>query len=142
VNKNSLVLRMAALLHDTGKFATKVEEPDGRMHFHGHEAVSADIAKKLLTELEYDEEFIHAVAFLVRNHMKFQQFGDDIATLTNKALNRVIRNSGEHIWNLLLLIDADNKSHSLKYCRKNQVRNILNRMSENTMVQFELVMKS
>jgi tRNA nucleotidyltransferase (CCA-adding enzyme) len=130
VRSNNLALRMAALLHDTGKYDTKVEEPDGRLHFHGHEKVSAEIAKKLLTDLGYDDEFIHTVAFLVHNHMKFQQFGNDIENLTDKSLNRVIRNSGDNLFDLLYLIDADNKSHAPEYCRPDQVHNIMLRIQK------------
>src|SRR5262249_9757517 len=40
------VLRMAALMHDVGKPATKVIGPDGRVSFHHHEAVGARMTKQ------------------------------------------------------------------------------------------------
>lgn len=132
-----LPLRMAALLHDIGKYDTKVTEPDGRIHFHGHEKIGAEITQRLLTELQFDPEFIHDVAFLVRNHMKFKQFGDDIKTLSNKALNRVIRNcENMNFLHLMWLIDADNISHNEEYCMHNQVNNIMKRIGENNMIQL------
>ena len=39
------VLRMAALMHDIGKPATKAVGPDGRVSFHHHEVVGARLTK-------------------------------------------------------------------------------------------------
>lgn len=57
---------MALLLHDIGKpFSYQDEEV---RHFHGHPEVSAQMTEEILTRLEYDEEFVQDVSYLVRTH--------------------------------------------------------------------------
>lgn len=64
-----LVLRLAALLHDVGKPAAKVERPGEEPTFHRHEALSADAAEAILKRLRFPNAVIDEVAHLVRNHM-------------------------------------------------------------------------
>ncbi|MEV5447857.1 asparaginase, partial [Streptomyces sp. NPDC052644] len=47
------VLRMAALMHDVGKPATKAVGPDGRVSFHHHEVVGARLTKNRMKALRY-----------------------------------------------------------------------------------------
>ena len=47
-----LVLRLAALLHDIGKPATKAVGPDGRVSFHHHEVVGARLTRQRLKALQ------------------------------------------------------------------------------------------
>ena len=51
-----LVLRLAALLHDIGKPATRRHEPRGRVSFHHHEVVGAKLVRKRLTALRYPKD--------------------------------------------------------------------------------------
>ena len=55
-----LVLRLAALLHDAGKPATRRFEPGGGVSFHHHEVVGAKLVAKRLRALRYDKETIAA----------------------------------------------------------------------------------
>ena len=64
-----LVLRLAALLHDIGKPARRVEGPDGALSFHGHDAESARLAGIALRRLKYPNAVIDGVTHLVRHHM-------------------------------------------------------------------------
>jgi tRNA nucleotidyltransferase (CCA-adding enzyme) len=65
-----LIIMYAALCHDLGKAqATKVNE-DGRIISHGHEILSADLAKKMLHRITNNHELIDAVIKLVRYHMQ------------------------------------------------------------------------
>ena len=57
-----LVLRLAALLHDIGKPATRRFEPGGGVSFHHHEVVGAKLVAKRLRALRYDKETIAAVS--------------------------------------------------------------------------------
>src|ERR687893_842327 len=59
-----LVLRLAALLHDIGKPATRRHEPRGRVSFHHHEVVGAKLVRKRLQALRYSKEVVEAVARL------------------------------------------------------------------------------
>lgn len=58
------IVRLAALLHDTGKPSTA---SDG--HFYGHEVVGADIAEAVLRRLHVPRETWERVVHLVRAHM-------------------------------------------------------------------------
>ena len=58
------IVRLAALLHDIGKPATMA---DG--HFHGHDAVGADLANELLERLHLPRAVAERVVRLVRQHM-------------------------------------------------------------------------
>ena len=54
----SLVLRLAVLLHDIGKPATRVIEPGGAVSFHHHDVLGAKLAKKRLRALRFDNATI------------------------------------------------------------------------------------
>jgi poly(A) polymerase/tRNA nucleotidyltransferase (CCA-adding enzyme) len=95
----SLDIRLAALLHDIGKPATKrVDEGSGDITFYGHEVVGAKMAKKILERLKFPKETIERVVALIRWHMFFS----DPDQITLSAVRRTIANvGGEHIWDLL-----------------------------------------
>jgi putative nucleotidyltransferase with HDIG domain len=94
------VLRLAALLHDIGKPDTLA---DG--HFHGHDAVGAEMARRFLSDLHAPRVLQERVAHLVRNHMF-----DYRADWTDSAVRRFIRKVGPgSIDDLLALRAADNE---------------------------------
>ncbi len=61
-------LRWTMLLHDIGKPKTKRTDEEGITHFHGHQEVSADIAKQVLRRLKFDNATIQTVVKLVTYH--------------------------------------------------------------------------
>ncbi|KKW31662.1 MAG: PolyA polymerase [Candidatus Kaiserbacteria bacterium GW2011_GWC2_52_8b] len=95
----SLEIRLAALLHDIGKPATRLWSDDKKdWTFHGHEVVGAKIARKILNDLRFPKETIDTVIKLIRWHMFFS----DPDKVTLSAVRRVITNVGtEHIKDLL-----------------------------------------
>lgn len=66
---DSLPLRWAALLHDSGKVATFTQDARGNGHFYGHAKISADIADHVLHRLRASTALREQVVFLVENHM-------------------------------------------------------------------------
>ena len=93
-----LVLRLAALLHDAGKPATK-----SGPHFYRHEIVGEEMAKKLLTRLRFSGEVVDRVTHLVRHHM----FNSD-DSLTDAAVRRFIHRVGaDRVEQLFALRRAD-----------------------------------
>ncbi|MDQ3964293.1 MAG: HD domain-containing protein, partial [Actinomycetota bacterium] len=66
-------LRLAALLHDIGKPRTRRIGPDG-VSFHHREIVGADMARKRLRELRFDNETVATVAELIRLHHRFHTY--------------------------------------------------------------------
>ena len=65
-------VRLAALLHDIGKPASKVVKvtDEGEIYnFFSHEKYSETIARKLLTKLRFSNNEINNVCHLIENHM-------------------------------------------------------------------------
>lgn len=96
------ILRLAALLHDIGKPATLTVEPAG-VHFHGHEAVGAQMAAAICRRLRLPRDETGRIEALVRMHMI------SITTVTRKALRRWLGQYGEEwVRQLIALRRADN----------------------------------
>lgn len=101
----SLEIRLAALLHDVGKPATRrwgEEKKDWT--FHGHEVVGARMATKILQGLKFSNDTIENVTSLIRWHMFFS----DPDAITLSAVRRIIANVGkDHIKELIDLRICD-----------------------------------
>lgn len=122
--KSSLELKLAALLHDISKPFEYQEKDDGQRSYHGHEESSANMAGDILRRLTFSEYTISQVQFLVKNHMRLKQFYDYKShkyTGSSKYTRKLVREAGEHLEDLLLLIDADNRSHSVDWDMPGQV---------------------
>ena len=65
------VLRMAALMHDVGKPATKAVGRDGRVSFHHHEVVGARLTKQRMKAMRYPKDVTADVVELVALHLRF-----------------------------------------------------------------------
>lgn len=127
-SRYTLVQRMSALLHDIGKIRTRSVGEDGRVHFYKHELVSADMCEDILRRLKYSNDFIADVKFLVKNHMRTKQWGDDCSHMKDKSLRKFQYDCGMKYYEMMLsLIDADNKAHAPEYCLPNQCKNIDNK---------------
>jgi tRNA nucleotidyltransferase (CCA-adding enzyme) len=101
----SLDARLAALLHDIGKPATREwSEEKKDWTFHGHDVVSARMSKKILADLKFPKETIDTVVSLVRWHMFFSD--PDLVTLS--AVRRLLARVGtENIADLVNLRVCD-----------------------------------
>ncbi|MFB2557157.1 CCA tRNA nucleotidyltransferase [Herbiconiux liangxiaofengii] len=100
-----LVVRLAALLHDIGKPATKRNEPGGQVSFHHHDVVGAKLARKRLRELRFDNDTIAAVSRLIELHLRF--FGYTDGAWTDSAVRRYVRDAGDQLERLHILTRAD-----------------------------------
>jgi len=100
-----LVLRLAALLHDIGKPATKRNEPGGQVSFHHHDVVGSKLARKRLRALRFDNDTIAAVSRLIELHLRF--FGYSEGVWTDSAVRRYVRDAGEQLERLHILTRAD-----------------------------------
>ena len=65
---NDRVLRYTMLFHDFGKPGTRSVGEDGRMNFYGHPLVSERMASDIMHRLKFDNDTLHAVKLLCRNH--------------------------------------------------------------------------
>ncbi|NNG38454.1 CCA tRNA nucleotidyltransferase [Flexivirga sp. ID2601S] len=100
-----LVLRLAALLHDVGKPATRRFESGGGVSFHHHEMVGAKLARKRLRALRFDKATINDVSRLTELHLRFHGYGD--AQWTDSAVRRYITDAGPLLSRLHLLTRSD-----------------------------------
>ena len=98
------MLRLAALLHDIGKPATRRFERGG-VTFHHHDAVGARLAKARMRELRFDNDTIRRVAHLIGLHLRF--FGYSDQQWTDSAVRRYVRDAGEDLEQLHILTRAD-----------------------------------
>lgn len=98
-------MRLAALLHDIGKPATRREGgKNKRYSFFGHEVVGARMTKKILKRLKMPKELSTKVENLVRWHMFFS----DPDEITLSAVRRtIVRIGEENIEDLLNLRVCD-----------------------------------
>ncbi len=99
------MLRLAALLHDIGKPATKRNEPGGQVSFHHHDVVGAKLARKRLRALRFDNDTIAAVSRLIELHLRF--FGYTDGAWTDSAVRRYVRDAGDQLERLHILTRAD-----------------------------------
>lgn len=99
----SLVVRMAALLHDIGKPRTKAGE-GYRSTFYSHEIVGAKMARKALERLHFPKNFTEEVVHLIRQHMFYYNTGDVSAAGVRRLVARV---GTDYIDDLLRVREAD-----------------------------------
>lgn len=90
VIKKDLRLRLAALLHDIGKPKVRSVDENGHIHFYGHDEVSAEMARDILTRLKYDNDTIEEVTYIVRYHMELMHFPS-----TDKGIRKLLNRHGE-----------------------------------------------
>jgi poly(A) polymerase/tRNA nucleotidyltransferase (CCA-adding enzyme) len=94
--RDSLVVRLAALLHDLGKPRTKVP-------FHRHEELSARLAEKILRRLRFPNHVVKRVSHLVAQHMFHYE-----ESWSDAAVRRFVARIGmENIADILSLRRAD-----------------------------------
>ncbi|MBQ9916169.1 MAG: CCA tRNA nucleotidyltransferase [Microbacterium sp.] len=98
-------LRLAALLHDIGKPATRRLESGGGVTFHHHDIKGARMARKRLQALRFDAATTTVVARLVELHLRF--FGYAEGAWTDAAVRRYVRDAGDELERLHILTRAD-----------------------------------
>ena len=97
-----LRLRLAALLHDIGKPATRQFGSEG-VSFHHHEVVGARMARERLQALRFPGATVDEVARLVEMHLRFHGYDG----WSDSAARRYVRDAGELLDDLNQLTRAD-----------------------------------
>lgn len=91
------ILRLSILFHDFGKPLVKTTGPDGIDHFRGHQTVSAELARKVLKRLKFDNDTIHRVEKLVYYH-------DYHPDLTPAGVRKALHRIGEELFPLYISV--------------------------------------
>jgi poly(A) polymerase len=99
------VLRMAALMHDVGKPATKAVGSDGRVSFHHHEIVGARLTRQRMKALKYPKDVTADVVELVSLHLRFYGYGR--GEWTDSAVRRYVTDAGPLLPRLHRLTRSD-----------------------------------
>ena len=100
-----LTLRLAALLHDVGKPATRKFEDGGGVSFHHHEVVGKKMVRRRMRELKYPKQLTEDVADLTFLHLRFHGYGD--GRWTDSAVRRYVTDAGPLLPRLNKLVRAD-----------------------------------
>jgi len=100
-----VALRLACLLHDIGKPATRRFEAGGVVTFYHHDVVGAKLAKKRLKALRLDNDTINSVATLIELHLRFFGYADQ--AWSDSAVRRYVRDAGSELARLHILVRAD-----------------------------------
>lgn len=104
-----LILRWAALLHDTGKPCCPSTDSNGIIHFYGHHRESRRIAVDVLYRLHMDADSIKDISLLVENH-------DYRVDASYTAVKRMMAKTGAELFEKLLILQkADNMAKSKKH---------------------------
>ena len=92
-------LRLTMLFHDIGKPQCLTVDEEGIAHFYGHAQVSAEIARKILRRLRYDNDTTNTVYKLVLYH---DSIGGEDPTrcMVRRAMNKI----GEDIFPMLFAV--------------------------------------
>jgi poly(A) polymerase len=98
-------LRMAALMHDVGKPATKDVGRDGRVSFHHHEVVGARMTKARMKAMRYPKDVTSDVVELVALHLRFYGYGR--GEWTDSAVRRYVTDAGDLLPRLHKLTRSD-----------------------------------
>ncbi|MCA6072756.1 MAG: CCA tRNA nucleotidyltransferase [Endomicrobium sp.] len=88
--RNDIVLRMAALLHDIGKFST-YKKDDDKISFCDHDVESAKESENVLKRLKYSKEFIQKTVSIIRNHTYPKMYSKD---WSDSAVRRFVKKCG------------------------------------------------
>ncbi|MCD2492328.1 HD domain-containing protein [Lacrimispora sp. NSJ-141] len=105
------ILRWTMLLHDLGKPQVRSEDEQGNIHFYHHAEAGAEIARKIIRRLKFDNATLDAVTTLVTYHdFPFPISKEGV----REALNRV----GRDLFPLLLEVCTADSMGKNEYARE------------------------
>ncbi len=104
--RGPVLLKLACLLHDAGKPATKAVH-EGRVRFFGHAELGSELAGRAMRRLRFSNREVEEVSLLVKDHLRPGQLAAPGESPTRRALYRFFRDLGDLAPELLVLNFAD-----------------------------------
>jgi len=99
-------VRLAVLLHDTGKGVCRTVGKDGYDHFYGHAVHSKEVAQRILRTLRCDNRTLHDVTRLVELH-------DIHFPMRQAKFRRLLASLGYDLfYKLIAVAEADSAAHA------------------------------
>lgn len=103
-------LKLAALMHDIGKFSTWTIEPDtGRHRFIKHEDVGAKLAIPILKKMCFSNKQIDYISYIIKKHM-YPTAVVSAPELNDKVMMRYVRKSADNAIDTIIIAKADRVS--------------------------------
>ena len=103
-------LKLAAFMHDIGKFSTwTIEENTGRHRFIKHDDAGAKIAPKILKELMFSNKQIDYIKSMIKNHM-YPSMVVSAPELSDKVMMRYVRKMEDNAIDAIIIAKADRLS--------------------------------
>jgi len=103
-----IALKLATLLHDSGKPAARSVEGD-KIRFHGHARESARLTSEALRRLRFSSTEVRLAVTIVRHHMRPLLLAAQ-GTVSARAVYRFFRDTGEGGVEVLLHALADHRA--------------------------------
>ena len=101
------ILRLTMLLHDVAKPVCITTDEEGQNHFKKHPVVGADMTRKILRRLKFDNRTTDCCCKLVKEH-------DDRPAITERNVRRAISRIGTELFPLLFEVKrADTLGQSM-----------------------------
>ncbi len=100
-------LKLAAFMHDIGKFSTWTIEPEtGRHRFIKHEDVGARMAPVILRDLCFSNKQIEYIAYIIKRHM-YPSAVVSSPEASEKSFMRYVRKSENNAIDNIIIAQAD-----------------------------------
>ncbi|MBI4201225.1 MAG: HD domain-containing protein [Chloroflexi bacterium] len=101
------LLKLAGLLHDIAKPATRTIDPTGRIRFRGHHSQGAEMASVILRRLRLGRRSAKMIELQVEHHLRPGQMSHGNDMPTPHAVYRFFRSAGDAAVDTLYLNLAD-----------------------------------
>ena len=101
------MVKVAGLLHDIAKPATKTVDDTGRIRFIGHDLKGSEVTETVLDRLRFSNRGKNHVATMVKHHLRPTQMSSEGQYPTNRAMYRYYRDLKDVAFDILFLNMAD-----------------------------------
>lgn len=103
-------LRLAAFMHDIGKFSTwTIEEDTGRHRFIKHDDVGSKLCVPILKSMCFSNKQIEYISYIIKKHM-YPTAVVSSPELSEKVMMRYVRKSGDNAIDNIIIAQADRLS--------------------------------